>query len=76
MRTVKEEEVDLEEYRTFREAKQAIGRFIEEVYPEGFRDTRRWDTGRRVSSRRSSPPAFFIRCVSQAQGVDTCGSRP
>lgn len=32
MRTVKEEEVDLEEYRTFREAKQAIGRFIEEVY--------------------------------------------
>lgn len=32
MRTVKEEEVDLDEYRTFREAKQAIGRFIEEVY--------------------------------------------
>ncbi len=32
MRTVKEEEVDLEEYRTFGEAKQAIGRFIEEVY--------------------------------------------
>jgi len=32
MRTVKEEEVDLEEYRTFREAKQAIDRFIEEVY--------------------------------------------
>jgi len=32
MRTVKEEEVDLEEYRDFREAKQGIGRFIEEVY--------------------------------------------
>ena len=32
MRTMKEEEVDLEEYRTFGEAKQAIGRFIEEVY--------------------------------------------
>ena len=32
MRTVKEEEVDLEEYRSFREAKQAISRFIEEVY--------------------------------------------
>lgn len=32
MRTVKDEEVDLEEYRCFREAKQAIGRFIEEVY--------------------------------------------
>ena len=32
MRTVKEEEVELQEYRTFREAKQAIGRFIEEVY--------------------------------------------
>jgi transposase InsO family protein len=32
MRTVKEEEVDLEEYRDFREAKQAIDRFIEEVY--------------------------------------------
>jgi transposase InsO family protein len=32
MRTVKEEEVNLEEYRSFREAKQAIGRFIEEVY--------------------------------------------
>lgn len=32
MRTVKEEEVDLQEYRSLREAKQAIGRFIEEVY--------------------------------------------
>jgi transposase InsO family protein len=32
MRTVKEEEVDLEEYRSFREARQAISRFIEEVY--------------------------------------------
>ena len=32
MRTVKEEEVDLEEYGSFREAKQAVGRFIEEVY--------------------------------------------
>ncbi len=32
MRTVKEEEVDLEEYRTFGEAEQAIGRFIEEAY--------------------------------------------
>ncbi len=32
MRTVKEEEVDLEEYRYFCEAKQGIGRFIEEVY--------------------------------------------
>jgi transposase InsO family protein len=32
MRTVKEEEVDLEEYRTFREARQAIDCFIEEVY--------------------------------------------
>lgn len=32
MRTLKEEEVDLQEYRHFREAKQAIGRFIEEVY--------------------------------------------
>ena len=32
MRTVKEEEVELEEYRDYREAKQGIGRFIEEVY--------------------------------------------
>ena len=32
MRTVKEEEVDLEEYRTFSAAEQAIGRFIEEAY--------------------------------------------
>jgi transposase InsO family protein len=32
MRTVKEEEVALEEYGSLREAKQAIGRFIEEVY--------------------------------------------
>lgn len=32
MRTAKEEEVDLEAYRDFREASQAIGRFIEEVY--------------------------------------------
>lgn len=34
MRTVKEEEVDLQEYRSLREAKQAIGRFIQEVYNE------------------------------------------
>lgn len=34
MRTVKEEEVDLQEYRTLAEAKQAIGRFIDEVYNE------------------------------------------
>jgi len=32
MRTLKEEEVDLEAYGSFREAKQAIGCFIEEVY--------------------------------------------
>jgi transposase InsO family protein len=32
MRTIKEEEVDLDEYRNFRDAEQAIGRFIEEVY--------------------------------------------
>lgn len=32
MRTVKEEEVDLQEYRTLTEAKQAIGCFIEEAY--------------------------------------------
>jgi transposase InsO family protein len=32
MRTVKEEEVELEEYDSFPEAKQGIGRFIEEVY--------------------------------------------
>jgi len=32
IRTVKEEEVDLEEYRTFGEAERGIGRFIEEVY--------------------------------------------
>ena len=32
MRTLKEEEIDLEEYRTFSEARRAISRFIEEVY--------------------------------------------
>jgi len=32
MRTVKEEEVEFQEYGTFAVAKQAIGRFIEEVY--------------------------------------------
>lgn len=32
MRTVKDEEVDLEDYQTFAQAKQGIGRFIEEVY--------------------------------------------
>jgi putative transposase len=32
IRTVKEEEVDLQEYRSFAEARQGIGRFIEEVY--------------------------------------------
>lgn len=32
MRTLKEEEVDLEAYRHYRDAKQGIGRFIEEVY--------------------------------------------
>lgn len=34
MRTVKEEEVDLQEYDSFPEAKQGIGRFIEEVYDQ------------------------------------------
>jgi putative transposase len=32
IRTVKEEEVDLQEYRSVAEARQGIGRFIEEVY--------------------------------------------
>lgn len=32
MRTVKEEEVDLQEYRSFAEVKRGIGRFIEDVY--------------------------------------------
>jgi transposase InsO family protein len=34
MRTVKDEEVDLQEYQTSLEAKQSIGRFIQEVYNE------------------------------------------
>jgi transposase InsO family protein len=32
MRTLKEEEIDLQEYRSFPEAQREIGRFIEEVY--------------------------------------------
>jgi transposase InsO family protein len=32
IRTIKEEEVDLQEYRSFGEAQREIGRFIEEVY--------------------------------------------
>jgi transposase InsO family protein len=32
MRTIKEEEVDLSEYRNFMDAKNQIGRFIEDVY--------------------------------------------
>jgi putative transposase len=32
MRTIKEEEVDLSEYRNFDDARQQIGRFIEDVY--------------------------------------------
>jgi transposase InsO family protein len=32
MRTIKEEEVDLSDYRSFQEAAQEIGRFIEDVY--------------------------------------------
>lgn len=32
MRTIKEEEVDLSDYRDFQEASQEIGRFIEDVY--------------------------------------------
>ncbi|NEQ29198.1 MAG: IS3 family transposase, partial [Microcoleus sp. SIO2G3] len=32
MRTIKEEEVDLSEYRNFTEAYEQIGRFLEEVY--------------------------------------------
>lgn len=32
MRTIKEEEVDLSEYRNFAEARESIGRFLEEVY--------------------------------------------
>lgn len=34
MRTMKDEEVYLQDYRTFAEARQAIGRFIEAVYNE------------------------------------------
>jgi putative transposase len=34
MRTLKHEEVYLQDYQTFKEAKQAIGRFIEAVYNE------------------------------------------
>jgi len=34
IRTVKEEEVDLQEYRSFQEAQDGIGRFIEAVYNE------------------------------------------
>lgn len=32
MRTIKEEEVDLSDYRNFEDAYQQIGRFIEDVY--------------------------------------------
>jgi putative transposase len=32
MRTIKEEEVDLLEYRNFAEAREQIGRFLDEVY--------------------------------------------
>ena len=32
MRTIKEEEVELSEYRNFEEAYQEIGRFLDEVY--------------------------------------------
>jgi len=32
MRTIKEEEVDLSEYRNFAEAYEQIGRFLDEVY--------------------------------------------
>jgi putative transposase len=32
IRTVKEEEIDLQEYESFAEAQREIGRFIEEVY--------------------------------------------
>jgi len=32
IRTVKEEEVALQEYRSFTEAERSIGRFIEDVY--------------------------------------------
>lgn len=32
MRTIKEEEVDLSEYRNFAEAYKEIGRFLDEVY--------------------------------------------
>lgn len=34
MRTIKEEEVDLSEYRNFAEAREGIGRFLEEDYLE------------------------------------------
>ena len=32
MRTIKEEEVDLSEYQNFADARNQIGRFIEDVY--------------------------------------------
>jgi putative transposase len=34
MRAIKEEEVDLSEYRNFAEAREGIGRFLEEDYLE------------------------------------------
>jgi putative transposase len=42
MRTIKEEKVDLSEYRNFAEAREQIGEFLDEVYSEKRIDSINW----------------------------------
>lgn len=67
IRTLKEEEIDLQEYGSFEEAEREIGRFIEKVYNRK-RLHSGWVTGRRVSSRRSSLPAHFTDVCLSGRG--------
>lgn len=54
IRTIKEEEVDLQEYRSFAEAQREIGRFIEEVY----------NRKRLHSALGYRPPSEFEECFA------------
>jgi putative transposase len=62
MRTIKEEEVDLSEYRDFADAQEQIGRFIEQVYNQ-----------KRIHSSLGylTPAEFETACLAALPGLTT-----
>jgi Integrase core domain len=77
MRTLKEEEVDLSEYRDFYEARQQIGHFIEDVYNRkrihsalGYLTPLESELVSELSSGPGSPPLGGIKSV-QSSGSTT-----